>query len=253
MLERVAHRYADGLDAGADRPGALARALGVATRHPIRTAATAVIALATVAIVANAAFLQTADHPSPWFGTAAPNASVAPVGPTATTALPTRPDDAVGRLVQLTMVEPPQVQATAASPNVVEVQRLLAAQGYDPGIVDGLFGARTRGAIEAYQRANGLPVTGAANAELVGQLRRTGPAEAATAVSGRPSEAAVILAVQTALNQSAYGPIAANGIVTAETTAAIRNFQLDNGLSPTGRIDDALTARMIAIGALDPL
>ncbi|MGV8840077.1 MAG: peptidoglycan-binding domain-containing protein, partial [Bauldia sp.] len=59
-----------------------------------------------------------------------------------------------------------------------------------------------------------------------------------------------ILAVQTALNQSGYGPVVANGTVDAATAAAIRRFQLDNGLSVTGALDQGLVARMTAIGAL---
>ena len=45
------------------------------------------------------------------------------------------------------------------------VQLALAAQGFDPGQPDGVFGPRTRGAIEAWQQASGYAPTG----ELTGQ------------------------------------------------------------------------------------
>lgn len=43
---------------------------------------------------------------------------------------------------------------------VRQVQAALAARGYNVGTPDGLFGARTREALEAYQKAEGLQVTG---------------------------------------------------------------------------------------------
>ena len=43
---------------------------------------------------------------------------------------------------------------------VMRLQRVLAAKGYDPGPVDGLFGPRTAAALMSYQRDNGLPTTG---------------------------------------------------------------------------------------------
>jgi peptidoglycan hydrolase-like protein with peptidoglycan-binding domain len=43
---------------------------------------------------------------------------------------------------------------------VVELQRRLLAAGYNPGPVDGIFGAQTKQAVMAFQRANGLVVDG---------------------------------------------------------------------------------------------
>ena len=48
----------------------------------------------------------------------------------------------------------------------VLVQRGLAHVGFDPGPADGVFGRRTRGAIESYQRDKGLRATGYLTAEL---------------------------------------------------------------------------------------
>jgi hypothetical protein len=54
------------------------------------------------------------------------------------------------------------VEATTALSNalVVDVQRMLARLGYDPGPIDGLWGERTSAAIRDYQRDHGLPVDG---------------------------------------------------------------------------------------------
>ena len=43
---------------------------------------------------------------------------------------------------------------------VMRLQRVLAAKGYDPGPVDGVFGPRTAAALMSYQRDNGLPTSG---------------------------------------------------------------------------------------------
>lgn len=43
---------------------------------------------------------------------------------------------------------------------VVELQRALAQAGFDPGPVDGRFGAQTERAVKAFQRANGLDADG---------------------------------------------------------------------------------------------
>jgi peptidoglycan hydrolase-like protein with peptidoglycan-binding domain len=265
LLDRAARYYGDDLVSGAQEPGRVGRLFRIVARNPGRTLVVGLLVAGTVAIVLNAAFWQSADHPSPLFATRteAP-AATAPAAATQNAAVPApaaNPErvDELGRLVQLTMADTPQVGATPASPNVVEAQQLLSQLGYEPGTVDGLFVGRTRRAIEAFEAARGVRVTGAVSDTLLGQLRSAAataanaPAPAqpvAAQTAGDPSAPATILAVQTALNQAGYGPVIANGNVDAATTGAIRAFQLDNGLSVTGILDAGLIARMTAIGAL---
>ncbi|MGV6847556.1 MAG: lytic murein transglycosylase [Marinibacterium sp.] len=52
-----------------------------------------------------------------------------------------------------------------------EVQRRLTAAGFDTGGDDGVIGPKSIAAIEAYERARGLPVTGRATPELLARLR----------------------------------------------------------------------------------
>ncbi|MBB96339.1 MAG: peptidoglycan-binding protein [Rhodobacteraceae bacterium] len=52
-----------------------------------------------------------------------------------------------------------------------ELQRRLTRAGYDTGGDDGVLGPKSQAAISAYQRANGLPVTGQGTAELLARLR----------------------------------------------------------------------------------
>jgi membrane-bound lytic murein transglycosylase B len=54
----------------------------------------------------------------------------------------------------------------------MEVQRLLAAQGYDTGGIDGRHGPATIAAMQNWQRATGLPADGYINAAMLQRLRR---------------------------------------------------------------------------------
>lgn len=65
---------------------------------------------------------------------------------------------------------------------VLELQRLLAAQGFDVGKPDGIPGSRTRAAVRAFQARNGLPADGHASVELLERLRRTETRDASAAL-----------------------------------------------------------------------
>ena len=53
-----------------------------------------------------------------------------------------------------------------------DLQRRLTAAGFDTEGSDGVIGAKTRAAIEGFERARGLPVTGEPTLDLLRQLRR---------------------------------------------------------------------------------
>ncbi len=55
-------------------------------------------------------------------------------------------------------------------PFVREAQRALRDLGYHPGPIDGTFSSRTRSALEKYQLAEKLPVTGQLDAETMERL-----------------------------------------------------------------------------------
>ncbi|MCI5038058.1 MAG: peptidoglycan-binding protein, partial [Donghicola eburneus] len=52
----------------------------------------------------------------------------------------------------------------------IALQRGLTARGFDAGGADGVFGDKTRSAIRAYQRSQGLPVTGEPSLDLLRRL-----------------------------------------------------------------------------------
>jgi len=53
---------------------------------------------------------------------------------------------------------------------VLEAQRALRDLGYDPGPINGMFGPRTRAALEKYQQAERLSVTGELDAPTMERL-----------------------------------------------------------------------------------
>jgi localization factor PodJL len=53
---------------------------------------------------------------------------------------------------------------------VKKIQTLLADQGFDPGPADGVIGEKTRDAVKAYQRRNGIAETGQIDRTLVASL-----------------------------------------------------------------------------------
>ena len=50
---------------------------------------------------------------------------------------------------------------------IASIQSILITEKYLPGYADGVLGEQTVDAIKAYERANGLPVTGAASNKLL--------------------------------------------------------------------------------------
>lgn len=55
-----------------------------------------------------------------------------------------------------------------------ELQRLLTAKGYEVGEIDGILGSKTRAALKAYQKAEGLRADGFPHPRLLERLRKEG-------------------------------------------------------------------------------
>ena len=56
------------------------------------------------------------------------------------------------------------------SDEVKKIQEALKAKGEDPGAIDGIMGRKTHAAMRAFQKANGLKVTGSLDQETSGKL-----------------------------------------------------------------------------------
>ena len=59
------------------------------------------------------------------------------------------------------------------SENIYQVQQKLQALGYDPGPIDGTWGAKTARALRSFQQAHGLPMTGAIDEKTKAKLEET--------------------------------------------------------------------------------
>lgn len=71
----------------------------------------------------------------------------------------------------LTPPPPPPPPLPPQDTRVAQLQRLLAALGYDPGIADGLWGPKTAAAVHAYQQDAGLPVGDVVSDELIAHAK----------------------------------------------------------------------------------
>jgi peptidoglycan hydrolase-like protein with peptidoglycan-binding domain len=121
------------------------------------------------------------------------------------------------------------------------LQKSLRDAGYYDGAVDGVYGPATVDAVEALQQSHGLPATGtvdkATAAALESDLAAKGGAIAQQATASTA-------AVQQTLALAGFwdGPV--DGEWTPELTEALKAFQKELGVKPTGTVDAATVAAL---------
>ncbi|MFO1183253.1 MAG: peptidoglycan-binding domain-containing protein [Bauldia sp.] len=236
-------------------PGLAGWLITVFIRQPIRTGAVLVALVVGGAIVANAIFFQAGPHPAPIMATR-PSAGAKDVE---TVAAPPATLPLVAKAVRnpVPVERPPP--AVSEAQIVADIQKGLTQLKLYSGPADGKSGPLTRTAITTYQKNLGLPQNGQPSVGLAAHIGATAagatPAAAqaaATAAATANAERERLIAVQTALNQSGYGPVKVDGVMSKATGDAIRRFELDHGLPVTGLASDRLYKRMVDIGALAP-
>lgn len=129
--------------------------------------------------------------------------------------------------------------------SVADLQRALAQAGYNPGPADGLMGPGTRAAIEAFQRDQGLSVTGTPTAALYQALERQGflAARAAPPSLSR-DQTADLRDVERRLQRAGYDPGPVDGTMDWRARAALRDFQKEAGIPITGSVDEDTLAAL---------
>jgi peptidoglycan hydrolase-like protein with peptidoglycan-binding domain len=150
---------------------------------------------------------------------------------------------------------PTDPPATKEDVNVAEltrgIQRELDARGYDAGAPDGVAGLITRAAIFAYEYDNGLVLTGKPSEPLLGQIvLGSSSLEQNSARPGKtisPDGEALVRDVKQKLNALGYQTGAEGGALTPELARAIREFEAEQKLKPSGRISGPVMSRLIRL------
>ena len=150
---------------------------------------------------------------------------------------------------------PPVIGSSAASVEAslglsraqrIQIQRQLSAVGYPTGVADGLWGAKTRGAIGQWQKANKLPATG----YITGRQVRLVAQQAGDKVGNVPDRPAAgddqleegllslsydeRLEVQRGLTSLGYNTYGVDGGFGPNTRRALAAWQRDEGLRASG-------------------
>jgi peptidoglycan hydrolase-like protein with peptidoglycan-binding domain len=140
------------------------------------------------------------------------------------------------------------------------VQRELAARGYNVGQVDGTLSDETRAAISAFQKKEGLPVTGVPSDDLLRQIllgdsvapaAATGSVAASDSIAADAAESATVKRVQQILADLGYAPGPIDGAWGTNTASAISAFQRDRNIAETGQITPELLNEMRRVTGRD--
>jgi peptidoglycan hydrolase-like protein with peptidoglycan-binding domain len=224
--------------------------------RPRDSALAIVAAAAALAILVNSLFLQTGPHPAPIF---------------ALRPLPVVSDEPTGAVAPVPRARPPEVQQaqvqtapSQARPRneiTADVQRELNRRGYYDAAVDGVFGAKTDAAIRDFEQSNGMKSTGEPTEALLQAILRAPTKQRATQqpqgsaparrdhdqIAGLLEPAQRMSAIQRALSEFGYGPVAVTGVYSPETRAAIERFERTHNLPITGEISDRVARELTAM------
>ena len=144
----------------------------------------------------------------------------------------------------------PQKSDVASPDTIRAIQRELRQKGYGNLAADGTLRPHTRAAIMAYEYDHGLLLTGQASEGLLTRILFGGsPAAEPTGKVGTAEAAELVRFVQQSLAALGYQPGPADGQLKAETVRAIREYEMDKGLVPKGRVSAELLSQLAAPAA----
>jgi Putative peptidoglycan binding domain len=168
------------------------------------------------AIIANALFLQTGQHPSPMFGTSIHLGASSPLP----RPRPVEADAAVSepRLAEPRLAEPRLIEPRANDP----LANIIKATASSP--------------------LSSTPMTSAPPVANV--VRPPAPIPAAPVqITGSRR----VAAVQRALSENGYGQLRATGTIGADTQAAIQKFERERKMPVTGQMSDRLVRELAIV------
>ena len=148
---------------------------------------------------------------------------------------------------------PPALSPALVAQDVKWLQASLNTLGYGPLKEDGKPGPKTKAALSKFQVDKGLSPSGEADpftrAAITAALL-TVPS-APPAPIAMPQGKADPVWIQSSLNTLGFGPLQVDGVLGAQSKAAIVRFQRSKGLSPDGVVGPQTQAAMVAaLGAM---
>ena len=128
---------------------------------------------------------------------------------------------------------------------VEQLQKALKDLGYDPGAVDGKFGANTEAAVKSFQNANGIAVDC-----IVGDITwlNIDEADQSNPTIKKGSTGNPVRRAQKRLTLGGYDTGGVDGIFGARTEAAVKHFQKDRGLTQDGIVGPKTWNEIDALG-----
>jgi peptidoglycan hydrolase-like protein with peptidoglycan-binding domain len=130
------------------------------------------------------------------------------------------------------------LQKGSKGPQVLELQKALAAAGFNPHGLDGSFGPKTEAALRAFQRAAGITVDGRAGPQTWRALRARVPSAPAPSPAGptlrKGDMGPDVQKLQTLLEQHGVRTGGIDGKFGPMTQKAVTEFQRARGLSANG-------------------
>lgn len=159
MPRRANHNRKGYLAAALRIVGALClRLCAKGARRPVDSAAILVAIATSLVIVINAVFLQSGSHPAPFF--------VNPARRTAAIAAPAK----IPTLMSAVRHNDPIADLIGPSPRIAALQKALSDFGFGQIKATGITDPQTSAAIEKFERARNMPVTGQVSERLVREL-----------------------------------------------------------------------------------
>ncbi|MGI8594169.1 MAG: peptidoglycan-binding domain-containing protein [Solirubrobacteraceae bacterium] len=142
------------------------------------------------------------------------------------------------------MAEPVLKKGSTGQP-VRDLQQGLKDLGYDPGPVDGTFGADTEAAVKAFQSNRGITADGVVGPTTWVNLDEADQSEP---VLKSGSRGLPVRRAQSRMTRAGYDTGGVDGIYGGKTESAVKKLQSDYGLTVDGVVGPKTWARINALG-----
>ena len=194
-------------------------------RSPKDTVAGALAFATTIAIIANALFLQAGRHPAPMFGS---SVSIPAAASTPANLLPRpRPVDADAALLESRPIEIKPAESRGVESKPAE------SKSADPKSADPM--------------ANLVKATTAAPFAPSNVLRPPAPVPMVSRGDVQITGSRRVAAVQRVLTEYGYGQLKATGTIGSDTQGAIQKFERERKIPVTGQMSDRLVRELTAM------